>query len=185
MLSGATGGPMRCVYSFPSRPTWTPTDTQHQLLQVISANSSGFYEFSAPLSHIPVTLKSSSILLLHAEPSLTIYDTLQHPYSLLVSLAPNSTAEGLAFVDDGETFNSTQKIVHFGAETGKVFAWTEGDRTVDQNLEFITVLGVSSNPAQVTFNGAQVGNWTWDQALDKLVVNGLEGDLSSGWELNW
>lgn len=184
MSSGATGGPTRCVhYTF--APACSPADTQLEPSQVISANSSGLYEFSAPLSHIPVTLKSSSILLLHAKPSLTIYDTLQHPYSLLVSLAPNSTAEGLAFIDDGETFNSTQKIIHFGAEARKVYAWTEGDRTVDQPLESITILGVPSKPAQVTFKGAQVGNWTWDQGLDKLVVNGLEGDLSSGWELNW
>lgn len=143
----------------------------------------GKYTFPAPLGHIPVTLRSSSMLLLHAKPSYTIYETRQEPFSLLVSLAADGTAGGTAYVDDGESVGSAIKVIYLRAEGGKISATTEGDYNVEQPLSEVTVLGVAQKPERVSFGGVETTDFTYDEGLQKLVVKGLSGDLNSGWEL--
>lgn len=83
--------------------------------------------------------------MLHSKPGLTVYDTQQSPYALLVSLNKTCEAEGKAFVDDGESWPATEaKMLYFGAQKGKVYGWAEGDYKVEQPLGSITVLGVES-----------------------------------------
>lgn len=151
-------------------------------MQVLTPTD-GKFTFPAPLGHIPVALKSSSMLLLHAEPSYTIHETRQKPFSLLVSLAADGTAGGTAYVDDGESVGSAFKLLGLSASDNRISATTEGDYNVEQPLAMVTVLGVGQKPERVKFSGVATTDFTYDQATQKLVVKGLAGDLNSAWEL--
>nr|ALS55547.1 alpha-glucosidase [Phaffia rhodozyma] len=157
----------------------------HEVIKPTSDD--GKYDFPAPLGHIPVTIRSGAIFLLHSEPGMTVYDTRESPYSILVSLDKSSEAEGYAFIDDGESFPVTDsREVHLGAAEGKVYGWTSGSYNVGQKLAQVTVLGVKTEPSTVTFNGQAITTgWTYEADLERFVVTGLQGDLNGGWELDW
>jgi len=154
---------------------------------VLTPSADGKYTFPAPLGHIPLSLRSSSMLLLHAKPSYTIYETRREPFELLVSLAADGSAAGTAYVDDGESVDSAHKLLFLSATAGHTVSSStpEGEYTIDQPLAQVTVLGVGQAPERVVFGGQETTDFTYEQATQKLVVKGLEGDLNSAWELTF
>jgi alpha-glucosidase len=74
----------------------------HELVQ----QDSDVVRLDAPLSTIPVHIRSGSILLLHRDPGYTIYETKQGPYALLVYVDSKGYATGCAKVDDGMSLPS-------------------------------------------------------------------------------
>ncbi|KAG9311239.1 glycoside hydrolase family 31 protein [Chiua virens] len=110
---------------FPGRHTviWRDWWTHVAVETVSGANTM----LSAPISHINVHIRDSSILLLHQEPAYTIYETRQGPYSLLVSLNKAGTASGNAYVDDGESYPpGANRILDFSASDCELEIWSHG-----------------------------------------------------------
>lgn len=60
--------------------------------------------FDAPLSTIPVHIRSGSILLIHRDTGYTLTETRQSPFSLLVYLDDNNHADGCTKIDDGISY---------------------------------------------------------------------------------
>ncbi len=69
----------------------------HELVQ----QSTDIVRLNAPLTEIPVHIRSGSVILTHRDPAYTIYETKQGPYSLLVNLDSTGYATGCNKFDDG------------------------------------------------------------------------------------
>ncbi|KAI9567845.1 glycoside hydrolase family 31 protein [Boletus coccyginus] len=141
---------------------------------------------SAPISHINVHIRDSSILLLHQEPAYTIYETREGPYSLLVSLNKASTAWGDAYIDDGESYPPGPNCtLNFFASEGELDIQSKGEYSIGQKLETITILGVQQ-PTTVAMNGEKIEGWTYDGANEELIVPSLSVDLNAAQtKLSW
>lgn len=169
---------------FPGRGTviWRDWWTHAVVNTTPGANTT----LSAPISHINVHIRDSSILLLHQEPAYTIYETREGPYSLLVSLNKAGTAWGDAYVDDGESYPpGANRILNFFASEGELDIQSKGEYSIGQKLETITVLGVQQ-PTVVALNGEKVEGWTYDGANEELIVSSLSIELNAAQtKLSW
>ena len=141
---------------------------------------------SAPISHINVHIRDSSILLLHQEPAYTIYETREGPYSLLVSLNAAGTALGDAYVDDGDSDPpGPNRILNFSAGECSLVIESKGEYWIDPKLETITLLGVQQ-PTTVMLNSETIEGWTYDGANEELIVSNVCIDLNDAWtKLSW
>jgi alpha-glucosidase len=154
--------------------------------EVVQANSGSNTTLSAPLSHINVHIRDNTILLLHQNPAYTTNETREGPYALLVALNSGSQAVGDAFVDDGESYPpGPSRILNFAASNGTVEITSQGNFTIEQMIDTITVLGVGSKPNTVTFGDQNVGNWTYLNATQELVASRVGVDLNQGGMLKW
>lgn len=89
-------------------------------------------------------------------------------------------------------FSETDTIIpQLSATNVSVTAQPSGNFTDNNSLGNITVLGVSSQISNVTFNGQSLdGGWSWDSGSNVLTFTGLNNFTSSGtwnsdWELRW
>ena len=78
------------------------------------------------------------------------------------------------------------------AVTNKALYVTARGQFVDSNpLANIMVLGVASQPGNVTLNGSPLGNCvTYDAATQRVTITGLQNSTTGGawsqdWVLNW
>jgi alpha-glucosidase len=123
--------------------------------------------------------------LLHSQPTYTIEQTRQGPFSLLVSLSADSQAFGTAFVDDGiSNPPGSSTTLSITGSKGQLRIQAEGTFNIKQPLQDITILGVK-RPTKVIFQDETAKNWIHVEAQDKLVVSKINGDLNSAISLKW
>lgn len=156
--------------------------------EVVSVDNNGQSTLSAPLGHINVHVRDGTALLLHSKPEYTIEETLQTPYSLLVSIDARGSAFGSAYIDDGltsppgpsrtVTFSATSSTPGKQRPTGRLTINGQGRFSVRQNIEEITILGISTRPRTVRLNGKAAKNWTYSQKLGELTIGGMDIDLN-------
>lgn len=142
----------------------------------------------APLGHINVHIRDGSILLLHKEPAYTVEETQQGPYELLVSLSPRASGQafGTAFVDDGVSSPpGPSTSLTFRAFARRLLIEGEGEYSIAQKLERVTVLGVKEEPSEVTLQGEYVTDWRFFQKQEKLFVSNISIDLNGMTSLTW
>ena len=152
----------------------------------VDVTSGGNTTLSAPLSTINVHIRDNSAILLHQEPAYTIYETRQGPYELLVSLSAAGGAFGTAYVDDGESYPpGDSRTLKFVASPGQVQIQSEGEYSIEQKLETITVLGVAQKPSKVSIQGQTVANFTYLAATEELVLENLGLGLNEWTTVNW
>ena len=77
--------------------TWTNWWTH----KVVDTSSGDVQTVDAPLSSIPVHIRSGSVLLTHSNPGYTLGETRKGGYGLVVVLDKNGFAGGTARLDDG------------------------------------------------------------------------------------
>ncbi|KAI0318301.1 glycosyl hydrolases family 31-domain-containing protein [Amylostereum chailletii] len=145
----------------------------------------------APLGHIPVHIRSGTVLLLHSRPGYTTAETRRSPYALLVSHAADGSAFGSAYVDDGETRPGeggiANRTVTFVAETGAVRVSSAGSWAVERVLESVTVLGVQRAPTRASVGGLELDRaaMRYDAGLQRLILSGLAVDLNTNVTIQW
>lgn len=142
----------------------------------------------APKGHIPVYVRGGSILPMQ-EPALTTREVRSSPWSLLTSLSNKGTASGDLYIDDGESLrpNATLNVM-FHATGSSLSAMARGSWEEMNPLSQVTVLGVSQQPSNVTFNGQAVpaSDVNYDATSHVLSVDGLESFTAVGaWSKNW
>jgi len=167
---------------FPGRGkvTWRDFYT-HAAVDVLN----GTVTLSAPLGHINVHIRGGSALLLHASPAYTTTETRAGPFSLLVSLE-SSEAFGTAYLDDGVTNPPLEsRVVTFTASGHQLRITSNGDFTVGQTLEEVTILGVAEKPNTVFVGGKAVSTWEFIPELEKLVVSNVSISLNSDQTVSW
>jgi alpha-glucosidase len=162
----------------------------------------------APLSTIPVYIRSGSVLLIHRDTGYTLTETRQSPFSLLVYLDGNNYADGCTKIDDGISYPGKHGIrvvticltscftvvdqasLTFTASgTGLKIAHDQvkGNHQVDQPIAQVVILGVDAQPSSLSYNDKALDGLTmqYDGSLKKLVIDGLNVSLNDGGELKW
>ncbi|KZP31568.1 glycoside hydrolase family 31 protein [Athelia psychrophila] len=168
---------------FPGTDGWRSWFT-HEALN----STSGLVTIQAPLSTIPVHVRGGSVLLLHSTPSYTTEETKSHPFSLLVSLAKDtSSATGSVIIDDGISLSTGSLDIAFTAGKGEVKGRVSASSSYKsmQPLSNITVLGVSAKPRAVKVGGKAVEGFTYESGLQRLNVTGLAIALDESWQVTW
>lgn len=153
--------------------------------EVLNATSGGATTLSAPLGHIPVHIRSGAAILLHSQPGYTTNETLQSPYTLLVSLSSDGSAFGSAYIDDGitlptENVSVSNRTISFAVTHGSLTITSQGDWQVAQNLDTLIVLGVDSEPCGVTVGGVNLASqFTYESQIQRLNASSLGIDLNA------
>ncbi|KAF8344964.1 glycosyl hydrolases family 31-domain-containing protein [Amanita rubescens] len=169
---------------FPGRGKviWRDWYTHH----VVQTSADGYATLSAPLGHINVHVRDGAAILMHARPAYTISETRQGPFALLVSLDTKNRAFGTAYLDDGESYPpGPSRELTITSTAGEVRIETRGAFHVEQQLDEVTVLGVSARPRSLWVNGKGVKSWDYSAQQHKLVARGLGVDLNQPALLKW
>ena len=112
------------------------------------------------------------------------------PWSLIAALDADGRAEGSLYVDDGVSVDPTESLlVDFTAAEGALYASARGEYVDANPLANVTVLGLGSAPANVSFNGVGVP-FVFDETCGVLRVRGLQnvtadGAWGQGWVVRW
>ncbi|KAF9067849.1 glycosyl hydrolases family 31-domain-containing protein [Rhodocollybia butyracea] len=168
---------------FPGRGTVTWRDFYTHA--VVNA-SNGTATLSAPLNHINVHIRGGAAILLHAEPGYTTTETRNGPFALLVSLDSSQNAFGSAYIDDGITNPPVEsRTLTFVAKPNRLEINSNGNFTVAQKLQQITILGVTEKPSEVSVAGKSVNTWEFIPTLQKLVVSNVSVALNSAETVTW
>jgi len=146
---------------------------------------------AAPLGHIPLFVRGGAVLPMQ-QPGYTTAASRRNPWALLVALSARGTASGSLYVDDGESLapNATLEV-DFVVQGGRLFASGRGEYVDSNALGNITILGVQSQPANVTLNGVSVANLaSYNSSSQVVSLTGLNsltkaGAWSSDWVLEW
>jgi len=141
----------------------------------------------APLSHINVHIRPGAVLALYKNPGYTIFETVQSPYTLVVSLDSAGEACGEMYYDDGET-QWTEKApgttVTFDVSGGKLTSNViHGACVIPHKLTDIVVLGVSGKPRNVHSDMRSVH--TYDLTKMALNATSLDIDLNKPFSFSW
>ncbi|KAK3694555.1 putative alpha-glucosidase precursor [Podospora appendiculata] len=147
---------------------------------------------AAPLGHIPVYLRGGYVIPVQ-EPALTTADSRNNPWGLLVALDSKGTAEGVLYLDDGESLKPAATTwVQFSATSTSLLVSPQGNYVDTNSLGNITILGLSSAPSKVFLGGAALDSsyWAYSAASQSLSLKGLNGRFASGawrssWSLTW
>ncbi|CAL5865810.1 uncharacterized protein PFLUO_LOCUS16 [Penicillium psychrofluorescens] len=143
---------------------------------------------SAPLGHIPVFVRGGSVLPMQ-QPAMTIRDVRSSPWSLLTALDCDGTASGQLYIDDGESlFPDATLSVEFEAFQSSLRASAKGEWKEPQSLANVTVLGLTHQPGEVTFNGQKVpaSSVQYNAHSRVLSVRDLQDLTSAGaWNKEW
>lgn len=90
-------------------------------------------------------------------------------------------ADALATVTEQTclTFTSTDSC--------KLSSTAAGSYTISGKLKTITIVGVWTEPSEITLNGSKVkdNQIEYDGSLGRIKITGLVQDLNSAWELMW
>ncbi|KUI70834.1 Alpha-glucosidase [Cytospora mali] len=145
----------------------------------------------APLGHIPVYVRGGNVVPTQ-QPGRTTEASRQNPWGLLVALDVQGAAQGVLYLDDGESLvQNATTWVQLSASNTSVAAQPSGNFTDSIPLANVTVMGIPQQVSGVTFNGQPVTDgWAWDSATKVLSFTGLNSLTSGGawksdWELNW
>lgn len=145
----------------------------------------------APLGHIPVYIRGGSVLP-QQEALMTTAECRNSSWSLITALNAEGSATGMLYIDDGESLEQNATLlVDFTASQGSLYASARGLYEDTNALANVTVLGVSSQPGNVTLNGVAVRSGvSYNATSQVLKITGLQNATSAGawaqdWVLSW
>ncbi|KAK1921126.1 glycosyl hydrolases family 31-domain-containing protein [Papiliotrema laurentii] len=110
----------------------------HQFIQVDENDTA---EISAPLDHLPLHVRSGSVLLVYNEPGYTIAQTKKSALGLVVCLDSEDRASGEFYIDDGTTSNGPHCLVEVEVVGREVSISVQGEYQPRNKITRITVLG--------------------------------------------
>ncbi|KAK1226755.1 hypothetical protein PQX77_010251 [Marasmius sp. AFHP31] len=159
---------------------------RHFITHEVVKASDGKVTLEAPLGHINVHIRDGSAILMHAKPANTTEETRQGPFSLLVSLASNGGAFGSYYLDDGVSNPpGASTTLSFVASDNQLQIRADGEFTIGQQLEEITILGVSERPSEVTVQNSAITTWEYDEGLEQIKLSNLTIDLNGNQDIAW
>ena len=156
----------------------------------VQAGRSENVTIAAPLGHIPVYVRGGYIVPMQ-QPAMTTTEGRQTPWSVLVPLNSTGKAVGSLYLDDGESITPpSTRTIQLAANSTSLSARSTGEYIDSNPLANVTVLGVSTAPSRVTFNGQTVASYTFNATSKVLVIQGLQNYTTSGawvkqWKLKW
>jgi alpha-glucosidase len=143
----------------------------------------------APLGHIPVFIRGGYVLP-QQEALYTTAACRNSSWSLIAALDVDGTASGRVYIDDGESVAPNATLsVDLVAVDGALYTSARGLYRDSNSLANVTVLGVKSAPANVSFNDEAVP-FAYNVSSRVLKVQGLQnvtrmGAWAEDWSLKW
>jgi alpha-glucosidase (family GH31 glycosyl hydrolase) len=147
--------------------------------------STGNVTLQAALTDIPVHVLGGNVVP-QQEPGMTIYESRNNPYMLLVALDKSGAASGTFYLDDGETVNvgDNYSLLTYTVKSGNLTGTVvKSAYAVTPLLNTINIFGVSK-VSTVTVNG---GSKTFNYNSTSLVLNiaSLQLPLLKGLTVTW
>lgn len=132
-------------------------------------------------------VRGGSAILVFSTPAYTVEETRSGGYSLLVSLAADGTAFGTAYIDDGLSVPPTPHLdLTFSVESNRLMIKAEGDFSLSETLDTITILGANKTQStSIQVNGQDHSAWTYEPSVQELVFSGLGLDLNDATTISW
>ncbi|KAL1929570.1 hypothetical protein VTP01DRAFT_1708 [Rhizomucor pusillus] len=129
----------------------------------------------APLTHIPIHIRGGSILPLKT-PKYTVDETYATPYSLLVALDEDVSAEGRLYIDDGHSLKQkATSDIHFSYKHGVLQAKGSFKYKHAEQLSKISIVGEGAdNLSTAIYKGKK---YKVSYADNTATVDGLKVDL--------
>ncbi|BFZ65459.1 hypothetical protein YB2330_006631 [Saitoella coloradoensis] len=145
----------------------------------------------APLGHIPLFVRGGYILPMQT-PGYTTDEARNGTWSLLVALDSEGSAEGEIYLDDGVSVEQeSTEVIRLSVASGSLKASTEITGSVlpqaEIALEKITILGITSKPKSVSFNGKSCESVCFNSTSGELIISefGNAGVWVQDWTLEW
>ncbi|KAK5109944.1 hypothetical protein LTR62_006433 [Meristemomyces frigidus] len=146
---------------------------------------------SAPLGHIPVFIRGGAVLP-QQEALYTTAECRNSSWSLIAALSAQGTATGQLYIDDGESIvPPATLLVDFTVGNGSLWASARGAYVDTNSLANVTLLGVASQPANVSLNGQAVSTGvSYNETSRVLSIRDLQSVTTKGawaedWVLSW
>lgn len=149
------------VDAFLPRGIWYGWYT-HKALNGRNANVA----LDAPLEHVNVHIRGGSVAPIQE--------------AAMTTTEPHRSASGKLYVDDGETFNTDHRWVHFKFTKKLEVMPRSGHYNISQPLSKFTILGNQSSATKVSVNGKPLwfGSITKSAKNHTLAVDGLKANLN-------
>ncbi|KAK3330083.1 putative alpha-glucosidase precursor [Apodospora peruviana] len=142
----------------------------------------------APLGKIPVYLRGGNVMATQ-QPRMTTADSRNSSWEVLVALGKKGVAEGLLYLDDGESLEPEEVMwVEFSATSNKLTAQSQGNYIDTNALETVTVMGLAAAPTNVTVDGSPMNTKDWKYLPERklLTLESMEMYLAQGaWQKSW
>lgn len=168
----------------------------YKTLDVVKPNAQGIYTLETPLSAVPVFLRGGTILPRRDRIRRSSHLMRGDPYTIVVSLAKDSTAKGSLYIDDGSSF-AYQKgdyvFTEFEFKKGVLsgtpkrlggFSSQEVGKSalvlLDMRVERIRIIGLAKSPESVAVGGSQV-KFKWNSNI--LTVKNPPISVGKKWSV--
>jgi len=153
---------------------------------------SGWTNLPCPLEDIHVHIRGGVALAMQT-PLLTIFETQQQPFTLLVALTDHGGALGNFYRDDDDLAVGTfaTDVQWAAGSDNDTSSWLySSTRQATQRLPVppittVTILGVKHAVVAVTLNGAAISSFTYDAARQQLSITKVSIALSKDFTLRW
>jgi len=145
-----------------------PNATWYNFWDGVRLPSTGVVTLQAAITDIPVHVLGGVIIPMQ-QPGLTIAQTRLNPFKLLIPLDNQGVANGMIFLDDGETVNTTQfTIINYSAKNGILQSTVSTALYSNLSpLQYVIILGVPK-VTSVTVNG---GSHDFNYNSTSLILN--------------
>ncbi|KAJ8707977.1 hypothetical protein PYW08_010343 [Mythimna loreyi] len=171
-----------------SRTLWYDVDTYH------AHHANGYLTYDVTLAKIPVFQRGGSIVPRKERVRRSSALMADDPYTLVVALDINGTAQGSLYIDDGETYEYLNNKHIYAKLTFEPNAMTYS--FIDENahyptrswVERIVIAGIKSPPktAKLTQAGKQTAlQMTLHKGNDVLVVRKPAANMAQPWTINF
>ncbi|GMG56229.1 unnamed protein product [Ambrosiozyma monospora] len=177
----------------------------HELLTVPNEDNNGsksdHITIDAPIGHIPLFVRGGHIIPCQ-KPRMTVAESRQTDFDLLIALNVNGAAKGELYLDDGETLDpeetlTVEFIIDTNGNTKTFISKSKGKFYVGERLSKVTILGVDQfgggEPTRVIFKerGSDSENLClFEYVNGNLVISNLQGFTDGGaftedFEISW
>lgn len=149
--------------------------------------SEGKAELDAPLTHINVHVRGGSVLVKHSTADLTVTETTESPFNIMVAVDNEKTARGSYWFDDGSSEFGNTPITQLNVQVnrdGITSDFGQNDYQIGQMLDMIAVAGCEMAPEHVKNNDMET-EFNYDADMQVLTIKGLNQSLNAPLNISW
>ena len=168
--------------------------------ELVTPDEDDMAELDAPLGHIPVHIRSGSILLVFNEPKYTTKETREGSMGIVINLNDDEEAEGVFHMDDGMSVDGESvrsgpmlilkglsKRIELRVSQGRLAVMVDGAYEIPSTnlLTSVKILNVQKSPVAVMTENENCDVARWEGKTGTAWFTGMSIDLNIGGYLTW